>query len=58
MRARRTIADGAVAVSGELIVAVGTWDELRAAHPAATVIGDADSLVTPGYINAPPASDR
>jgi 5-methylthioadenosine/S-adenosylhomocysteine deaminase len=48
----RTIADGAVAVSGERIVAVGGWDELRAAHPAAAVIGDADSLVTPGYINA------
>jgi 5-methylthioadenosine/S-adenosylhomocysteine deaminase len=48
---RRTIADGAVAVRGELIVAVGTWGDMRAAHPAATVIGDADSLVTPGYIN-------
>jgi 5-methylthioadenosine/S-adenosylhomocysteine deaminase len=48
----RTIADGAVAVGGELIVAVGSWDELRKAHPAAAVIGDADSLVTPGYINA------
>jgi 5-methylthioadenosine/S-adenosylhomocysteine deaminase len=49
---RRMIADGAVAVSGELIVAVGTWDELRAAHPTAAVIGDGDSLVTPGYVNA------
>lgn len=49
---RRTIADGAVAVSGELIVAVGTWAELRAAYPGAAVIGDAESLVTPGYINA------
>ena len=49
---RRTIANGAVAVSRDVIVAVGTWDELRAAHPAAPVIGDIDSLVTPGCINA------
>jgi 5-methylthioadenosine/S-adenosylhomocysteine deaminase len=45
--------DAAVAVRGDAIAAVGTWDELRAAHPSAAVIGDADALVTPGYVNAP-----
>ena len=46
------IADGAVTVSATLITAVGDWATLRAAHPQAQVIGDATSLVTPGYINA------
>lgn len=45
------VGDGAVAVRGETIVAVGRFDELRRLHPEATVIGDASSLVTPGYVN-------
>ena len=53
MDAERTVvSDGAVAVRGDRIVAVGPWADLRAAHPDATVIGDADALVTPGYVNA------
>jgi 5-methylthioadenosine/S-adenosylhomocysteine deaminase len=43
--------DAAVRVQGSLITAVGAWAELRAQHPTATVIGDADSIVTPGYVN-------
>ncbi|MEO5901216.1 MAG: amidohydrolase family protein, partial [Ilumatobacteraceae bacterium] len=50
--AGRVIADGAVAVAGDLIVAVGTYTELRVAAPTAKVIGDATTLVTPGYVNA------
>ncbi|MGD9995465.1 MAG: amidohydrolase family protein [Ilumatobacteraceae bacterium] len=49
---RTALANGAVAVGGGVIVAVGPWEELRASHPDARVIGDADSLVTPGYVNA------
>ena len=53
MNAGRTIiTDGAVAVEGSSIAAVGTWAELRALWPAADVIGDADCVVTPGYVNA------
>ena len=48
---RRVVGDGAVAVSGDRIVAVGSWSSLRAAHPAAAVIGDAEALITPGYVN-------
>ena len=50
--ARTVVRDGAVAVHGDIIVAVEPWDQLRARHPEARVIGDADSLVTPGYVNA------
>lgn len=53
MNATRTVVrNGAVAVSGQGIAALGTFDELRAAYPDAKVIGTADSIVTPGYINA------
>ena len=50
--ARDVITDGAVAVSGEHIIAVGSHTELRAAHPDAVVVGNADTVVTPGYVNA------
>ena len=49
--ARTRVTNGAVAVAAGEIVAVCGWDELRAAHPEATVLGDADALVTPGYVN-------
>ena len=51
-RSRARIDDGAVAVADGAIVAVGDWTQLRAAHPAAIVVGDASALVTPGYVNA------
>lgn len=50
--ARAILRDGAVAVRADRIAAVGPWDQLRAEHPGARVIGDAESLVTPGYVNA------
>ncbi len=53
MNATRTVLrDGAVAVSGQVITHVGTFDELRPMFPDAVVIGTADTIVTPGYINA------
>jgi 5-methylthioadenosine/S-adenosylhomocysteine deaminase len=53
MDAERThLVDGAVAVAGGEIVALGAFAAIRADHPDAEVIGDADALVTPGYVNA------
>lgn len=49
---RTRLVDGAVALAAGEIVAVGSWVELQAAHPEASVLGDADALVTPGYVNA------
>lgn len=46
------VRDGAVAVAGDRIVAVGAFAALRDAHPAAEVIGDGSGIVTPGYVNA------
>lgn len=50
--ARAVLRDGAVAVRGDVVVGVGPWERLRDAHQGARVIGDAESLVTPGYVNA------
>ena len=41
-----------VAVDDGAIVVVGRFDDVRAEHPDASVLGDADALVTPGYVNA------
>lgn len=46
------VRDGAVLVQGATIAAVGRFDDLRAAHPEAAVIGTPTSVVTPGYVNA------
>ena len=48
---REIIDDGAVVVSGESIAAVGSFAEVRAAHPGETVSGQAGDLVLPGYVN-------
>jgi 5-methylthioadenosine/S-adenosylhomocysteine deaminase len=50
--ARTRLVDGAVAVAAGAIVSVGDWSELRTTHPEAMVVGDAEALVTPGYVNA------
>lgn len=44
--------DGALAISGDRIAAVGPWAELRARYPAATVLGSEGHAVLPGLINA------
>ena len=47
-----TWVDGAVAVGGERILEVGSWDALRAGHPAAEVVGSERTAVLPGLVNA------
>lgn len=49
---RAVIADGAVAISDDLIVDVGPRSEVLSRHPEATVTGHFDDLVLPGYVNA------
>jgi cytosine/adenosine deaminase-related metal-dependent hydrolase len=44
--------DGAVAVAGRDIVAVGPHAQLAATYPGAVVVGDAHSVVLPGFVNA------
>lgn len=48
---REIIVDGAVAINGHTIVAVGQRTDLVAAHADATVSGSTTDLVLPGYIN-------
>lgn len=47
----RVFPDGAVAVRGGAIVAVGRSDELRQRHPAASVLDAQGGLVLPGLID-------
>ena len=49
---REVIEDGAVAVEGTTIVAVGPRRELERAHPAARTIEAAGSAIIPGLVNA------
>lgn len=51
-QARRVIADGAVAISGEQIVAVGTAEAIAEAYEAAEVVDCRGKAVIPGLINA------
>jgi cytosine/adenosine deaminase-related metal-dependent hydrolase len=46
------IRDGAVVQQDGVIVAVGRFSEIRAAHPALAVVGTADDVVLPGFVNA------
>ena len=43
--------DGAVLLDGGVVVAVGSFDELSAAHPDAVVHGGPDDIVCPGFVN-------
>ena len=49
---RAIISDGAVAVVGNQIAAVGKADDIKRQHPGAPERGSADSLVVPGFVNA------
>ena len=46
------IVDGAVAIEGEMIAAVGAFAELTRKYPDARVIGDEYGIVIPGLVNA------
>ena len=48
---RRIISDGAVAIDGGRIVAVGKTDAVLAAHSALDVIDGTDRMVIPGLID-------
>lgn len=48
---RRRIEDGAVAIAGDKIVAVGTSDAVARDHPATLTIDATDRLVMPGLID-------
>lgn len=48
---REVIADGAVAIDGDVIAAADSYEAVRAQWPDATVSGAAGDLVLPGYIN-------
>ena len=45
------IADGAVAIQGDVIVAVGPWDQIRSAYTSAAVMAGTGRIVMPGLIN-------
>ena len=45
------VRDGAVAVAGTRIAAVGPFAALQAAHPAAPVVGDGTGILTPGLVS-------
>ena len=49
--AREIIDDGAVVISDDTIAAVGSFNDLRAAHPDESVSGRSSDLVLPGYVN-------
>ncbi len=46
-----SISDGAVAVAGEKIDSIGTFDEIRSRWPDAEVVGGEEFLLIPGLIN-------
>ena len=53
MNARREVlVGGAVAITGDRIVAVGSTSALRAAHPGAAELDAGGCIVTPGLVNA------
>ncbi|MGZ4806567.1 MAG: amidohydrolase family protein, partial [Ilumatobacteraceae bacterium] len=49
---RQVLVGGSIAVSDGIIAAVGSTNELRAAHPDASLIDATECVVTPGMINA------
>jgi cytosine/adenosine deaminase-related metal-dependent hydrolase len=51
-RTETILADGAVYVEKDRILALGPYDELRRQHPLAPGIGSGEQIVLPGLINA------
>ncbi len=51
LRAVETITDGALAIQGERIVAVGTSSDIIAAYAAPDIVDAAGKLVTPGLVD-------
>ena len=44
--------DGAIAIKGDRIAAVGSFEELKRAHPGARVLGNGRQLLMPGLVDA------
>jgi cytosine/adenosine deaminase-related metal-dependent hydrolase len=44
--------NGAIAIKGDRIAAVGTFDDLSRAHPGAKVLGNGRQLLMPGLVDA------
>lgn len=47
-----TLEDSAIAIQGDSILDIGSWDALRANYPQAEVMGSDDVAIMPGLINA------
>jgi cytosine/adenosine deaminase-related metal-dependent hydrolase len=45
------IPEGAVLVEDGFVSKVGTYEDLRRAHPVATVVGSGNEVVLPGFVN-------
>ncbi len=50
--AERCLEDGALAIEGDSIAAVGSWPEIKARYPGVQAIGSDRYAVIPGLINA------
>jgi 5-methylthioadenosine/S-adenosylhomocysteine deaminase len=48
---RRILSNGAIAIAGDRIVAVGASDEVATAHPAPLVIDGSDMMALPGLVD-------
>jgi 5-methylthioadenosine/S-adenosylhomocysteine deaminase len=48
---RHIVLDGALAIGGGRILAVGTTADVRAAHPGVTELDASGCVVTPGFVN-------
>ncbi|SLN56469.1 amidohydrolase family protein [Roseisalinus antarcticus] len=46
------VRDGAILCIDGKIAQIGPWEEIRAANPDVTVLGDGDALVIPGLVDA------
>jgi cytosine/adenosine deaminase-related metal-dependent hydrolase len=51
-KAAGVVPDGAIAVGGGTIAAVGRFEEVKARHPGARVVGNGRQLLMPGLIDA------
>src|SRR4051794_24882810 len=49
---RPPIRDGAVAISGTRVAAVGTWRDLAGDYPGAPVHDAGEAVILPGLVNA------
>jgi 5-methylthioadenosine/S-adenosylhomocysteine deaminase len=51
-KAAGVIRDGAIAIRDGRVAETGTWDELKAKHPQARVLGNGEQMLMPGLVDA------